>query len=174
MSRIEMSLVLYGDPVLNQRAKEIARVDQKTIDIAQCMIEVMDEHCGMGLAAPQVGISKRIIIVRAAEDKDPVALVNPRITSRTGIEEKDEGCLSIPGIVLSLKRAKQIRITGKNLSNEDVAMEAGGFVARAFQHEVDHLDGILIVNRIGKKQLRSIATHLEEIKRGEVSAGLRR
>lgn len=164
----QLKLVCYGDPVLKQRAAGIQRIDGEISDLAADMIKVMDAHAGMGLAATQIGVSKRLITVRLEVDDEPITLVNPEITFRFGVLEKDEGCLSLPGISVPIKRAERVRITGIGLDGETVELEAEGLTARAFQHEADHIDGILISDRITKKQKKEIAEHLERIRTGEI------
>ncbi len=165
----ELSLTLYGNPVLKLRADSVPNIDKDIDHLAEGMLEVMEQHVGVGLAAPQVGVSKRLIIVGFEEDEKPIVLVNPEITFRSGLEEKNEGCLSLPGVSVPLKRAEKIRIAGTGLDGKSVEMEAEGLVAKAFQHEIDHIDGILITDRIGKEQLMEIADHLKAIERGEVN-----
>ena len=96
-----LKLALYGDPVLKLRADRIHRIDENIEQLAEQMVEVMNQHVGVGLAAPQVSISKRLIIVGVEENENPIALINPEITFRSGLEEKEEGCLSLPGISIS-------------------------------------------------------------------------
>ncbi len=164
----ELKLTLYGNPVLKLRADPILHIDKDIEHLAEGMVEVMDQYVGVGLAAPQVGVSKRLIIVGVEENEKPITLVNPEITFRSGLGEKDEGCLSLPGVSVPLKRAEKIRIAGTDLDGKPVEIEAEGLVARAFQHEIDHIDGILITDRAGKEQLKPIADHLKAIERGEV------
>ncbi len=162
----ELKLTLYGNPVLKLRADPISHIDKDIEHLAEGMLEVMDQYVGVGLAAPQVGVPKRLIIVGFETDEKPTVLVNPEITFRSGLREKDEGCLSLPGVSVPLKRAEKIRIAGTGLDGKPVEIEAEGLVARAFQHEIDHIDGILITDRIGKDQLKAIADHLKAIERG--------
>ncbi|MCK5558083.1 MAG: peptide deformylase, partial [Candidatus Hydrogenedentes bacterium] len=114
-------------------------------------------------------VSKRLIIVGIEENEKPITLVNPEITFRSGLGEKDEGCLSLPGVSVPLKRAEKIRIAGTCLDGKSVELEAEGLAAKAFQHEIDHIDGILITDRIGKDALKAIAAHLKAIERGEIN-----
>ena len=165
----ELKLTLYGNPVLKLRAEAIQHIDKDIEHLAQGMIEVMAQHVGIGLAAPQVGVSKRLIIVGIEENEKPITLVNPEITFRSGLGEKDEGCLSLPGVSVPLKRAEKIRIAGTGLDGKPVEIEAEGLIARAFQHEIDHIDGILITDRAGKDQLKAVADQLKTIERGEVN-----
>lgn len=164
----KLKLVLYGNPILKLRAGRIRRIDGRIEHLAEKMAELMNHHTGIGLAAPQVSVSKRLIIVGAEGNDKPAVLINPEITFRSGLEEKEEGCLSLPGISIPLKRAEKIRITGTGLDGRSIELEAEGLVARAFQHEMDHIDGILIADRAGKDQTRAIADQLKAIERGEV------
>ncbi len=165
----KLKLVLYGDPVLKNRAEPVARVNTEVETIAKEMVEVMHDHAGLGLAAPQVGISKRLIIVRTLEDDEPFILLNPEIVMRAGVAERDEGCLSLPGIGAQLKRAETVGVQATGLNGKRIALEATGLAARAFQHEIDHIDGILIIDRMGRREIRKVADHLEKIRRGEIA-----
>jgi peptide deformylase len=164
----KLNLVLYGDPVLKTRADRIDLMSADTESLAMEMVEVMHDHAGLGLAAPQVGISKRLIVVRVYEDDRPLILLNPEITLRSGVSEREEGCLSLPGVGTTLKRAENIRVRATDLQGKPVELEASGLAARAFQHEVDHIDGILIIDRMGRKEMKEVADHLERIRRGEI------
>lgn len=165
----ELKLTLYGNPVLTLHANPISHIDKDIEHLVEGMVEVMDRYVGVGLAAPQVGVSRRLIIVGVEKDEDLIVLVNPEITFRSGLKEKDEGCLSLPGVSVPIKRAEKIRVAGTGLDGKSIQMEVEGIAAKAFQHEIDHIDGILITNRAGKDQLKAITDHLKAIERGEVN-----
>lgn len=147
-----LPIVKIGDPILETRAQEVPRITKKITKLVEDMIETMYEANGAGLAAPQVGVNKRIIVVDLGEG--PVCLINPVVQSAQGEEIDVEGCLSIPERWVYVKRAAEIEVTGLNEKGKPVQVKAEGFLARALQHEIDHLDGILILDRsLGEAEL---------------------
>ncbi|HAN95201.1 MAG: peptide deformylase [Limnochordia bacterium] len=147
-----LPIVKIGDPILETRAQEVPRITKKITKLVEDMIETMYEANGAGLAAPQVGVNKRIIVVDLGEG--PVCLINPVVQSAQGEEIDVEGCLSIPERWVYVKRAAEIEVTGLNEKGKPVRVKAEGFLARALQHEIDHLDGILILDRsLGEAEL---------------------
>jgi len=141
----------FKDPVLRKRCKKIRKVNDKIKSLIVNMVQTMEEGHGIGLAAPQVGVSKRVIVVKADfRGQRILALINPKITKRSRKKEKgEEGCLSFPGIFLEIKRAEEIRIKAININGEKINLKVNGILARVFQHEVDHLNGILFYSRLG-------------------------
>ena len=141
----------FKDPILKKRSKKIRRVNDKIKKIIVDMAQTMERGQGVGLAAPQVGILKRIIVVKAdLQGQRILALINPKIVKKGREKEKhEEGCLSFPGIFLEIKRAKEIRIKAIDINGEKVNLKAKGILARVLQHEIDHLNGILFYNRLG-------------------------
>ena len=153
----------FGDPVLRTPSARIEVFDDVLRDEAATMMELMRSAHGVGLAAPQIGRLRRLIVIDPFEDEPPVALVNPEITWFSDEQDSfDEGCLSIGEIVVPVTRPVGIRLTAQDLEGQQVAMEIDGFGARVIQHEVDHLDGILILDRTGpderKEALRQLRT----------------
>jgi peptide deformylase len=142
MSRL--AIRVYGDPVLRQKASPIRKIDRRVKRLVKYMEDAMDRANGVGLAAPQVGVSERLVIVKT---KDPIVLINPIITYMEGEELGEEGCLSIPNVIGEVTRASKVRVKGLDITGEEVELEATDLSARAFQHEIDHLDGILFVDR---------------------------
>lgn len=142
-----LSLTLHPNSILRKRAEEVGTITPEIKELVLAMIETMKENKGVGLAAPQVGVSKRIIIVKT--ENGPAAFVNPRIfkKSRT-VEADEEGCLSVPGIFLKIKRIKKVEIEALDFDGRKIQIKAEGFLARIFQHELDHLNGVLIIDRI--------------------------
>lgn len=139
-----LAIRVYGDPVLRQKAIPIKEIDRRVRRLARYMEEAMDKANGIGLAAPQVGVSERIIIVKI---KSPIVLINPVITYMEGEEIGEEGCLSIPNVVGEVSRATKVIVRGLDLNGREIEVEAKDLSARAFQHEIDHLDGILFIDR---------------------------
>ena len=138
-----------GDPVLRSKAKEIDEVNKKTLTLIDNMFDTMYEEDGVGLAAPQVGILKRIAVVDIREG-NKITLINPEIIAEEGKAIMEEGCLSIPGETGDVIRAEKIKVRTLNKEGKEIEFEAEGFEARAIQHEIDHLDGILFVDKIVK------------------------
>jgi peptide deformylase len=141
----------YPDPVLQQVAQPIPEIDETTKALAQDMVETMYAAPGVGLAAPQVGISQRLIVLDCSPKGEPAQLiiaVNPEIVSREGEQFEEEGCLSVPDYYCRIHRAQRVRVRFLDLQGQTVEMESEGFQAVAFQHEIDHLDGLLFVDRL--------------------------
>ena len=150
---------LFGDPVLTQAAKEVTDVDGRLVALAEAMVETMHEANGLGLAAPQVGVQKRMFVYQMG-DADPVTIINPTISDFRGEWEYDEGCLSIPGLFFPIVRPKEIHLTGYDLHGREVSIEADELEARCFQHELDHLDGRLLIGLLDKDQKKQAMKEL--------------
>jgi len=143
-------IVTDPDPILHKVAKKVSDLELKmplTQQLIDDMIETMHEAPGIGLAAPQVGIGKRIIIVHVGEDSGPYAVINPVLGDVEGEAIATEGCLSIPGIVGDVKRFERCSVSGLDRKGRKFHIEAEGLLARCFQHEIDHLDGVLITDK---------------------------
>jgi peptide deformylase len=140
------SVRLYGDPVLKQVAPEVDEVDGSLVRLVEDMVETMYDSEGAGLAATQVGVQKRLFVYDVGEG--PQAIVNPTIVEMDGEWYHDEGCLSIPGLRLGIIRPANVHIRGIDLDGNELSIEADDFLGRVFQHEVDHLDGVLMVERL--------------------------
>lgn len=141
------NIVKKEDPILRKQAKEVLEVTPKIVKLIQNMASTMYKEKGIGLAAPQVGFSKRVIVVDIGDEHGLYALVNPIIVEKKGAENGAEGCLSCPEEYGEVIRAKKIVIEGLNEKGEPVRIQAEGLLARAFQHEIDHLDGILFIDK---------------------------
>jgi peptide deformylase len=138
----------FPDPVLHERAREIEEFSSDLAALAERMGRLMDDADGVGLAATQLGLLRRILVYRHDEDADTVALVNPVIVERSSeTEVGSEGCLSLPRINVPVERATAITVEAKDPHGEDLRFEAQGIEARVIQHEIDHLDGVLILER---------------------------
>jgi peptide deformylase len=140
------SVRVYGDPVLKQVANDVDQVDASLVRLVDDMVETMYDSDGAGLAATQVGIQKRLFVYDIGDG--PQVVINPTIVESTGEWYHDEGCLSIPGLRLGIVRPGQVHLRGYDLDGEEVSIEADDFLGRVFQHEVDHLDGVLMVERL--------------------------
>lgn len=139
-------IVKDPDPVLREVAKEVTKFNANLKKLLKDMAETMYDAEGVGLAAPQVGISKRVIVVDVGDDHGLVEMVNPVIVSREGEQFGPEGCLSIPNLNGDVRRADAIVVQGQDSDGNTFSVNASGFFARAFQHEIDHLNGILFTD----------------------------
>ncbi len=141
----------FGDPVLKQRAKEVDNIDSSLAKLVDAMFDAMYDAPGVGLAAPQVGVQKRLFVYDVGDG--PGVLINPEIRESGGGEwTYHEGCLSIPGLAWDVVRPKQVLLVGYDLEENEVSVEADELLARLFQHEVDHLEGTLLVERLDEEQ----------------------
>jgi peptide deformylase len=146
------SIRLYGDPVLRQRAADVDDIDGTLKQLADDMVQTMYEAPGVGLAAPQVGVQKRMFVYDTGDGTGPATVVNPVLAEARGEWTFDEGCLSIPGLSWPIVRPKEVHLTGLDLDGNEISIEADEYLARVFQHEVDHLDGVLLVQRLDEDQ----------------------
>ena len=140
----------FGDPVLNSPADEVENIDGKLVRLTQAMLQTMYQVPGIGLAAPQIGVQKQIFVYDLGGE--PVTLINPRIVESSGEWVYDEGCLSIPGLYVEMVRPKQVLLEAVDLDGNDVRIEADELLARLFQHELDHLNGVLMFERMTPDQ----------------------
>jgi len=136
----------FGDPVLRQRALEVENVDGRLVRIADDMIETMYAAPGVGLAATQVGIERRLFVYDVGDG--PKVVVNPTIGEARGEWDFEEGCLSVPELHWNIVRPKEVHLTGYDLDGNEVSIDADEYLARVFQHEMDHLDGVLLLERL--------------------------
>jgi len=140
---------LQGDSVLTKVAKPVTEVNDKIIELIDDMLDTMYEAYGVGLAAPQVGILKRIVVIDVSEEgDDPIILINPEIVETSGSQTGAEGCLSVPGKNGTVTRPEYVKVKALNEEMEEVFYEGEGLLARAFCHEIDHLDGHLYVEKV--------------------------
>lgn len=144
----------YGDPVLKQVAKEVTDIDGALVRLVDDMLETMYDEPGLGLAAPQVGVRKRMFVYDLEEGEAPSVLINPEIIESDGEWEYLEGCLSVRGLSWTITRPKLIHIRGRDLDGNEVNIEADELAARLFQHEMDHLNGVLLVEHLDDEQKR--------------------
>lgn len=159
-----MKVRILGDPILRAKAALVTSFDEGLRVLADDMLETMDEAPGVGLAAPQVGISIRMFVYDTREDGgERGSLCNPAITWTSEEQiEMEEGCLSIPGSTFMVLRPEAIHVTAQELDGTAVTIEADGFLARVFQHEIDHLDGILFIDHLPKDLRRQAMAAMRE------------
>ena len=140
-----LEIKIYPETVLRKKCKDIEKIGEEEKRLAENMLKTMYKNNGAGLAAPQVGVLKKIIVIDVGQG--PVILFNPKIVKKTGKTKSEEGCLSIPGVILNVKRAKKVEVEGLDQNNKKVNIKADNYLAYALQHEIDHLSGILILDR---------------------------
>ena len=157
-------VVQYGDPVLRSRASEITNFGPELEREAKRMEAIMNGAMGVGLAATQLGVLRRMLVFQAGPDAVATALVNPVVEwlSEDDLETAEEGCLSLPGIGLDIERPVHARVRGVDTSGEPMLLEASGLEARVLQHEIDHLDGVLILDRSPRAQRKGAMRALRE------------
>jgi peptide deformylase len=186
---MRLSILQYGDSILRAKGKRIEKIDQRIRELAQNMIETMHDATGVGLAAQQIGEPLQLTVLDISQVEDrpstmkvngkdldpqsamPLVLVNPQIDPGGETEMGTEGCLSFPEITGEIERAKSITVRAQNLDGEPIEVETTGFLARAVQHEVDHLNGILFIDRMSSAAKTSLSSKLKrlqkETQRGE-------
>jgi len=142
----------YGDPVLNFRATEVAVIDGKVAVLTDLMIETMYAAPGVGLAANQIGVQRRVFVYDIGDG--PITMINPNIVESDGEWTYEEGCLSVPGLSWEITRPNQIHLVGLDLDGNEVSIEADELEGRVFQHEMDHLNGVLLLERLNDDQRR--------------------
>jgi peptide deformylase len=148
---VQRQILTYPDPFLATKAIPVRSVDGRIRELVRDMFDSMYASKGIGLAAPQIGVGKRVIVVDISpveEEIAPLALVNPEIVGKQGQVEGVEGCLSVPGIEGMVCRHESVTVRGADESGAPVTVEANGLLARVIQHEIDHLDGILFIDRL--------------------------
>jgi len=138
----------YGDPVLRRRATPVGEITPEIRRMIDDMIETMYDEVGIGLAAPQVGVSMRVLVVGDEEGRGVQVLVNPAITAQGGTVTAEEGCLSLPGIFAQVTRSEWVTLQAQDLEGKAISITARGLRSRVFQHEIDHLDGVLFIDRL--------------------------
>jgi peptide deformylase len=160
-----------GDPVLKSRATPVDRFDASLRAQVERMAGIMRDAFGMGLAAPQLGISQRLLVYTVGTDAPVIVLANPEIEwSSDENETLEEGCLSIPGIVLDVERPVFVRVRGQDEEGEERLVEASGLEARVIQHEIDHLNGVLILDRTTRESRKAALRELREAERNAEAA----
>lgn len=170
-----MPLTYYGNSVLREVAQPVRKVNAEIKQLVDQMFETMKLERGIGLAAPQVGVSKRVIVLDLShEGIPPFALINPEIVKASGCETDSEGCLSIPGVFLPVTRPSKIKVKARNLADRQITIDAEGLLARAIQHEIDHLDGKLFTDMVEdeealRREMAQLGERISQIEKGETT-----
>lgn len=166
----------YGDPVLKSKAMKVAEVDGKVVRLVEDMFDTLvDSGNGLALAAPQIGVQKQVVVWDLGEN--PLAIINPEVVESDGEWVFDEGCLSIPGLYVEMLRPKKVLVRGVSIDGEIIEIEADELEARMFQHEIDHLEGVLMFDRLeGDQRKEALAEYrrIEEQAAAEEAAAARR
>lgn len=160
---MQRTIRTYPDSVLREEAEPVTNIDGELITLAEDMVETMYLSRGIGLAAPQVGESCCLIVADTGEGL--IELFNPSVVASEGLETFKEGCLSVPDVMLEIKRAEKIVVEGLDRNGKEVTFEAKDLVARVLQHEIDHLSGTLIIDRVSKVHLQLVSGKLKQLRR---------
>lgn len=156
-------VVKFGDPVLKSKASPVTEFGPELRAEVERMIEIMRDGLGVGLAATQLGVLRRLLVFQAGPDNEPTALVNPEIEWMSAeAEVAEEGCLSLPGVSMDVERPLHVSVRGRDVEGEEIEIDASGLEARVLQHEIDHLDGILILDRAPRDQRKGALRALRE------------
>ncbi len=161
-----LNILYYPDPRLRHTACPVARVDRAVRKLVDDMLETMYEASGIGLAATQVGVTQRVLVIDLSPEKNqPLCLINPELLYRDGVEETEEGCLSVPGVYGVVQRAERIRFRALDRDGKPFEQESDGLLAVCVQHEMDHLDGKLFVDYLSEMKRKRIRKGLEKERR---------
>ena len=171
-----LTVKYLGSSVLHRQAKKITVINKEIINLAEDMIETMYKYYGVGLAAPQIGISKQMIVVDCGEkyQKEPYILINPKVVDYKGTQLGEEGCLSLPGMYLPVIRANYVAVEAMDLSGKKIVIEGNELLSRCLQHEIDHLNGKTFDEVVKDKnqlltEIPKLKAHIDAILRGEIS-----
>jgi peptide deformylase len=166
-----LPILEYPDPRLRTKAQPVERVDDALRKVIDDMFETMYAAPGIGLAATQVDFHKRVIVIDISETRDqPLVLINPELIARDGVEETEEGCLSVPGVYEKVRRAERIRVRTLDRNGEQVEFDADGLLAVCIQHEMDHLEGKLFVDYLSDLKRMRIRKKLDKVRRDRPGA----
>ncbi len=168
MAALTLKLRLYGDPCLRKKSAPVQKVGASERILIAAMLETMRQEKGLGLAAPQVGINQQIFVVDIGDG--PIAVINPKILKRSGSHVQEEGCLSIPQVMVNIKRSKKITVEYTQANNEVVEKEFTDLLARVFLHENDHLHGKLIIDFVKGKERKELEEKLRELQKSQVKS----
>lgn len=159
---------IFGDPVLKRAAREVTEIDGTFVKLVDTMFDTMYEAPGVGLAAPQVGVQQRFFVYDVGDD--PQVVLNPRIVETSGEWTYEEGCLSIPGMSFEIVRPKIVTVQGVDLDGNEIVIEGDELLGRVFLHEIDHLDGVLMFDRLDDDQRKAA---IREWRRRELAGAIR-
>ena len=167
---MERDIVIYPNEVLKTKAEEVKEFNEEIKNLVNDMFETMYKKGGVGLAANQVGVLKRVIVIdlhsrTEKQGKEQIVLINPEIVAQEGEIVKEEGCLSLPGLYRKVKRAAYVKVKAQNLNGEDFEIEGEDLLARALQHEIDHLNGVVFIDRLSPLQKRLALEKYKKLKR---------
>lgn len=161
-----MNIAIYPEPVLRQKAKPLTEINKETYQKVEAMLELMYQAHGIGLAAPQVGWAVRLFIIDAnGSSTGEKVFINPTIIEEAGEVNKEEGCLSFPGVLSKVTRAQRIKAHAYNLKGQKIEIEAEDLAARAWQHELDHLNGCLFIDKMSPANRLAISNQIKEFER---------
>src|SRR5690606_8649022 len=167
-----LTILEYPDPRLRIKAQPAEQVDASLQQLIDDMFETMYAAPGIGLAATQVNVHKRVVVIDVSETRDqPLVLINPEILAREGVEEMEEGCLSVPGIYDKVRRAERIRVRTLDREGKSIEFDADGLLAVCIQHEIDHLDGKLFVDYLSDLKRTRIRKKLEKERKQRLISG---
>jgi peptide deformylase len=153
----------FGDPALRSRSLDVTRFDDRLVEEVARMARIMDDALGVGLAATQLGIMHRLLVYRTGIGHPLVAVVNPALEwASSEVEAGEEGCLSLPGVLVEVERPAHVRVSARDQWGEEISIEASGLDARVIQHEIDHLDGVLILDRTTREARKEAMRVLRE------------
>ena len=153
-----------GDEILRKKSREVEVIDEKIKQILDDMVETLHHYNGVGLAGPQIGILKRLVVIDLYDDKGPIKLINPKIIKQKGEQEVEEGCLSFPNEFAKIIRPEEVVIEAINKNDKKIKLKGEGLLAQAISHEIDHLEGILFVDKIIPGTLRYVEPDNEQDK----------
>ena len=165
---------IFGDPVLREKSRPVTEFDDELRRLVDDLFETMKAYDGAGLAAVQVGVPLRLFVVDVPQEDGSrirVAIANPVLSERSGDDTAEEGCLSMPGVYEDVTRSARVTVRGQDEHGKPIELTAEGFVARAVQHEADHLDGVLFVDRLSPLKRTFLKRQLAALARGEVPEG---
>jgi len=161
-----LPILHYPDPLLREATTEVEQVDEQIRTLVDDMLETMYEAPGIGLAAPQVNVHKRLIVIDISDDRsEPLVLINPQIVLAEGSERTEEGCLSVPGVYEYVERAERVRVKALDRDGKALDFDADGLLAVCIQHEIDHLDGKIFVDYLSSLKQKRIRKKLEKQRR---------
>jgi len=153
---------VFGDPVLKRPTAEVTDIDGSLVKLVDAMYETMHDAPGVGLAAPQVGVQKRFFVYEEPDEDEPHVLINPEVVEASGEWEYEEGCLSLPGLAFEIVRPKLVTVQALDLDGNEVVIEGDELLGRVFLHETDHLDGVLMLDRLDRAQRKEAMRELRE------------